>query len=249
MADGISVNKEKEKGLSLFKNRFIIPNHVINPSELVESLLMIDNFGTSSAESSWTKVKADGKDPEPEFQNQILYQSIVDKKFVNDSTYLSFTSSLENDDKAELIVQDIFRFRGKQFSSEDIREAATRLVTAFNKPGRRFFYVQSVQYSTVEYRVFKKITGKAQFAGVGFGAGGQYFSSTSNYAFDPIVSINYIPLEVTTPTPVVNSGPQGPTSNTQTPMSIPGSQTWVDLKEKEPNSPLGIKLNSLKPLE
>src|SRR5688572_18195524 len=68
-ANGVEVNKNGEKGLTLFKGRFIVQDFVISPADVTGSLLMVDNLGQSNEQVTWTKVNPTASNPNPIIQN------------------------------------------------------------------------------------------------------------------------------------------------------------------------------------
>lgn len=193
--DSVQTNKNESKVVKLFDDRTIIPQEVIDPSGLPECLLVIEKKGDKDF-YYWTKVVASRPDPKPEFNNEIIYESIVDKSFTTKANYLTVAASLGAEDKVELIIEDVFKSKGAAFTDPAIKLAAENFVNADpKKASRTYFYIQNVKYTTVKYKIFRKVEGAGGFTGVGFGADGKVYASNSDYSLQKIVSINTFPLE------------------------------------------------------
>jgi hypothetical protein len=234
--NSVELNKNANEGRRLFRGRFIIQENVIDPSDLAGSLVMVDNLGQENEQTTWTKVNPQIVTADPEFQNEIIFQSIVDKAFVASANYLIFNASVGAQDKVELIVEDVLRFKGQPYTTAGVSGLVTALITQFRRDNRRYYYVQNVQYTTVKHKTFKKVEGKAQFSGVGFGADGNVYSSTSGFTLSKIVSINYVELEVV-PDRQSRLGPG---------QTIIGPVDSFSIKTREPKDAAGIRIKNLR---
>lgn len=193
--DSVQTNKDEDKVVKYFDDRQIIPQEVIDPSSLPECLLIKEKQGDKYV-YFWTKVVSSRPDPKPEFKNEIIYESIVDKSFAAKANYLTVTGSLGAEDKVELVIEDVYISKGAPFTDPAIKTAAETFVNSDpKKTSRTYFYVQNVKYTTIKYKVFKKVDRAVQFTGIGFGADGKVYASNSNYSLQKIVSINTFPLE------------------------------------------------------
>lgn len=202
--NGITLNKGVIE--RLFDNRLIVPNEVHFPAQLVESLLVIDS--DSPDRWYWTKVDPSRKDPEPEMTGDIVFQSVVDWNVAARVGYLSFLSAaMTNEDKTEVVVTDVYHAREAPWPSGSPLDAAAERARQLAKPGRTFYYVTSVQYTTIQYRVFKKRERGATFEGFGFGAQGKVYSSNLNYEVRKVVSVNVFPVSAESGTKALSLPP------------------------------------------
>jgi hypothetical protein len=196
--NSVITNKEEAKAVSLFQDRQIIPQEVIDPSGLPECILIQEKQGDNCF-YYWTKLISTRPDPKPEFKNELIYESIVDKSFATKANYLTVTGSLGAEDKVELIIEEVFTSKGAPFSDPAIMAAAESFINKDpKKKSRTYFYIQNIKYTTIKYKIFKKVEGAAGFTGVGFGAEGKVFASNSNYSLQKIISINTFPLDTDT---------------------------------------------------
>ena len=249
---GVNTKADEQQYLKLFKGKFIIPNDVISPEELPESVLIIDDYGTPKANASWLKVRADRPELKPIFVNEMIFQSILDGSAAANANYLIFSSGLEGNAKVEILVENVFRVNGAPYTDPVIKTAADTIVEQHRRPNRRFFYVQHLLYTTVKHRKFGELKGSAKLAGLGFGADGKVFASKADFSLEKVVSVNafeLIPKLVDMPVGVM--GPKGTPDENIPPSYIPdlGARVEVNVvKNSSLRNPLRIPKGKLKQL-
>jgi hypothetical protein len=220
--DSVEINKSLDRLSALFQDRIVYPGHAIYPTELLESLLVIDKDATGATHAFYTgKVVPGTPDAKPEMTSNIVYQSVVDRGFSATANYLAFISaSLDSDHMAEVIAEDVFRAKGKALTDPGQWEAAATLARRLNRTNRTFFYVQAVQYTTIKHRIYTKKNASAKFDGFGFGAGGKVFASNTDFSLNDMTILNYFPIDPNqTPPPgptrtftpaMIRTGPKAP---------------------------------------
>jgi hypothetical protein len=189
------VNNQKEIDLAdrFFKNKIIIdqPTYSLRAAG---SIAWTDNDGE---DVSYTELLPDEDPPVPEFQNEKIFESIVDLQFASKASYLAFVSgSLSVEDKAAVLLQKIFRARGPAFLSKKVQDklpnAINRLRTKFRK--RRFFYIETVQHINANHSILKKQEGSIEGAFF-VNIAGQMYAATSRVSNRDFIAVECVEVD------------------------------------------------------
>jgi hypothetical protein len=179
LPDNPNVNdpKQRSQGDSFFGNKTLFPKVPSFPMDLAGAVAWADLNQRGEPEWEFTRLfPQDDNKVNTDFASKIIFQSIVDSKFAAGANYLSVaTGNLAGQDKAELIVENVFRVRGRPFNTPEVQTALKNFMSAHAKTGRQFYYFEAMQYSTIKYRIFKKVEASAKATGVFVGVDGSMF--------------------------------------------------------------------------
>ncbi|MBK5275414.1 MAG: hypothetical protein JJE30_10235 [Desulfuromonadales bacterium] len=194
------INQKQKEAKELYSNKIIAPQDVIDPTTLPESLLMIIDRGQSTEKWYFTTLKGARTEVKPILQNEIVYQSIIDRQFAADAGFLSILSaSVGNEDRMEVVAEEVLRVTGSPYLKNDVlrksaEEAASTYAGSF--PNAQFFYIEFAQLSTIKYKIFQRteVKVKGGYSGVAFN--GYAYKSDSGFSSKKFVSVNYFPIVV-----------------------------------------------------
>lgn len=205
-------NTPATKVLDLLKGYVIIQGKVNQPLELPGSILMVENEGKSDQREYFVKLNPVAENAKSIPKNDILYESIIDRGFAAKLEVLSFASAqMAAEDKAHVIVEDVYSASGPQYSAIGVKEKAMAMAKdgLLSRPNAKFYYVQSVLYTSIKHKIFNKKSFASNFTGYGIGVKGDVYTTTSLFTMTPVVSVNVWPIA----TPSLPTPPVKPTLN------------------------------------
>jgi len=192
-ADQILNNKEEAKfAEEYFSGKLILPRPAY-PLRGAGALAWIDP--DSPNRISYTRLLPDKKLPDPEALSDVLFESIVDSQFAANASYLAFVSAeMKSEDKAVVSMQRTLRALGPEYFTKEVQEAIAREIPKFKtKPGRKFYYLETIQMIVTTSSVLRKDTAAATGAFY-VNLGGSTFSSASRTSTNQFAVAEYVEL-------------------------------------------------------
>jgi hypothetical protein len=178
----------------VFKDRRLFPLDLARPDDLPGSIVYMTKSDAGRRE--WYYEPLTTHKPRLEKDERKLFQAIVDQKFLAGATvtmFVSLSSTMGLEDKAELLIQDLYSLSGPE--KADVQPKIDAWVEASKglKPIEAF-YCRATRVSTAVSEVYRKISGGGKISGPVFGVNGDYYSATSLYTARSFITWDPVPV-------------------------------------------------------
>lgn len=165
----------------------------IHPLRLAGSIAWIDTENVDNP--SFTRLIPEAPLPEPELESKIVYHGLVDRKFTVSTSFLSCVATqLGSEDKAEVVLEHVFRAAGPDYNLSTVQTALQDFIAREQHPGRQFFYVEAIRYVTLKYKTYTKFSAGGK-AGYFVNIDGQYYRSDDRFRVRELVAVDWLRLD------------------------------------------------------
>jgi hypothetical protein len=191
----IDSNTELNRSDKLFEGKDIFPKTPIHPLRLAGAIAYTDPKLDGTLKWSFTRLLPEKPLPEPELENEIVFESLVNKGFALNVNYLSFVGvNLSGEDKAEVLIENVFRALGPEYNTQEVQDAIDVFIQRENKPNRTFYYIEAMRYITIKHRKYTHFEGEGKgsyFVSIG----GKLFFTDKKFSLTDLVAVDSLQLD------------------------------------------------------
>jgi hypothetical protein len=186
---------QRQQAAALFSRMDLFDRVPPNPLGLAGAVAWTDPCPDGKVVWQYTRLLPERSLPDAKFENQIIFQSLVDKGWATEVGYLAVVGvKLGKQDRAEAIIENVYTADGPGYLDEDVQTALLRVVERFKQENRVFYYIEAIRYTTVKFKTYRRVEGTAHF-GFFVNIGGRYYHTNENFQLTPLVGVQMIRVD------------------------------------------------------
>lgn len=198
----------------IFKDRHLAPGDAAIPEDYAGAVLWME-MDPVTKQAAWYFEPLDVNEPTSTKLDAKVFESVVDRGFLagaNVTLFVSISAGMKAEDKAQLLIQDLYSLRAPT-ASQAAAQIAGWVSAHRRRPIVGAYYCRAARFSTAISQVFSRVSGSAKVSGAVFAVNGEFYHSDMRYLARTFVSLDVTPVDL--PAPPTGIGPM------QAPLEFP----------------------------